>query len=160
VGFQRRGAQRGLDGFGGGLQVALPAGPPQRRGDDELWVRVEPADRSLGCSRGGLSTKTYLAVDGHGRAAGRADRPSQGGDSRCFAPLLAAIRVPRLGGGRPPTRPTAVIADKAYSAHDHRPQRSTTCSSAAADPSKIQANKLFRLTSYRYRHVRDRPGGR
>jgi hypothetical protein len=63
-----------------------PAGPPQRRGDDELRVRVEPADHSLGCSRGGLSSKTYVAVDGHGRAAGRADRPSQGGDTRSRSP--------------------------------------------------------------------------
>lgn len=30
-------------------------------------------------------------------------------------PLLDAIRVPRLGPGRPRTRPDAVLADKAYS---------------------------------------------
>jgi len=30
-------------------------------------------------------------------------------------PLLAAIRVPRCGPGRPRTRPDAVLADKAYS---------------------------------------------
>jgi transposase len=32
-----------------------------------------------------------------------------------FVPVLAAIRVPRLGPGRPPTRPDAVLADKAHS---------------------------------------------
>ncbi len=37
-----------------------------------------------------------------------------------LAPLLAAIRVPRCGTGRPRTRPDAVIADKAYSARGHR----------------------------------------
>ncbi len=37
-----------------------------------------------------------------------------------FAPLLAAIRVPRIGPGRPRTRPEAVLADKAYSARAHR----------------------------------------
>ncbi len=37
-----------------------------------------------------------------------------------LGPLLAAIRVPRLGPGRPRTRPAAVIADKAYSARGHR----------------------------------------
>ncbi len=37
-----------------------------------------------------------------------------------LVPLLAAIRVPRAGGGRPRTRPDAVIADKAYSARGHR----------------------------------------
>ena len=30
-------------------------------------------------------------------------------------PLLDAVRVPRLGPGRPRTRPDAVLADKAYS---------------------------------------------
>ena len=30
-------------------------------------------------------------------------------------PLLEAIRVPRLGPGRPRTRPQAVLGDKAYS---------------------------------------------
>jgi transposase len=37
-----------------------------------------------------------------------------------LAPLLAAIRVPRSGPGRPRSRPTAVIADKAYSSRGHR----------------------------------------
>jgi transposase len=37
-----------------------------------------------------------------------------------LGPLLAAIRVPLLGPGRPRTRPVAVIADKAYSARGHR----------------------------------------
>ncbi len=37
-----------------------------------------------------------------------------------FGPLLAAIRVPRLGPGRPRTRPVAVLADKAHSARGHR----------------------------------------
>jgi transposase len=46
--------------------------------------------------------------------------PGQGGDSPMFAPLLAAIRVPRSGPGRPRTRPDAVIADKTYSSRGHR----------------------------------------
>jgi transposase len=37
-----------------------------------------------------------------------------------FPALLASIRVPRLGPGRPRTRPTAVLADRAYSARAHR----------------------------------------
>ena len=37
-----------------------------------------------------------------------------------FGPLLATIRVPRVGPGRPRTRPDAVLADKAYSARAHR----------------------------------------
>lgn len=34
--------------------------------------------------------------------------------------LLDGLRVPRAGGGRPRTRPDALLADKAYCARDHR----------------------------------------
>lgn len=34
--------------------------------------------------------------------------------------LLDCLAVPRLGGGRPRTRPDALLADKAYSSRDHR----------------------------------------
>jgi transposase len=81
---------------------------------------TEPADHGIGRSRGGLSTKTHLAVDGSGRPLVILIGPGQGGDSPMFAPLLAAIRVPRIGPGRPRTRPAAVLADKAYSARAHR----------------------------------------
>jgi transposase len=37
-----------------------------------------------------------------------------------LGPLLASIRVPRHGPGRPRTRPDAVLGDKAYSARAHR----------------------------------------
>lgn len=36
-------------------------------------------------------------------------------DGAVFADVLDDIRVPRLGAGRPRTRPDAVVADKAYS---------------------------------------------
>ena len=35
-------------------------------------------------------------------------------------PLLTALRVPRLGPGRPRSRPTALRGDKAYSSRGHR----------------------------------------
>jgi transposase len=44
----------------------------------------------------------------------------QGGDSPQFAAVLGAIRVPRLGPGRPRTRPDRVLADKAYSSKANR----------------------------------------
>jgi transposase len=44
----------------------------------------------------------------------------QGGDSPQFPAVLAAIRVPRLGPGRPRTRPERVLADKAYSSKANR----------------------------------------
>jgi transposase len=44
----------------------------------------------------------------------------QRGDSPQFAAVLAGIRVPRLGPGRPRTRPERVVADKAYSSRANR----------------------------------------
>jgi transposase len=44
----------------------------------------------------------------------------QRGDSPQFARILADIRVPRIGGGRPRTRPDRVLADKAYSSRANR----------------------------------------
>jgi transposase len=44
----------------------------------------------------------------------------QRGDSPQFVAVLAGIRVPRLGRGRPRTRPDRVLADKAYSATANR----------------------------------------
>ena len=44
----------------------------------------------------------------------------QRGDSPQFAAVLAGIRVPRVGPGRPRTRPDRVLADKAYSSRANR----------------------------------------
>jgi transposase len=44
----------------------------------------------------------------------------QAGDSPQFAAVLAGIRVPRPGPGRPRTRPDRVLADKAYSSKANR----------------------------------------
>ena len=44
----------------------------------------------------------------------------QRGDSPQFATVLGRIRVPRVGGGRPRTRPDRVLADKAYSSAANR----------------------------------------
>ena len=46
--------------------------------------------------------------------------PGQGNDSPMFGPVLAAISVPRLGYGRPRTRPDRVVADRAYSSRGNR----------------------------------------
>jgi putative transposase len=46
--------------------------------------------------------------------------PGQGNDSPTFRHVLAAISVPRLGRGRPRTRPDRVVADKAYSSRGNR----------------------------------------
>ncbi len=85
----------------------------RRRGD-------EPADHAIGRSRGGLTTKTHVLVDGHGLPLVIAVTPGQANDSPALPLLLAELRVPRLGPGRPRTRPEALRADKAYSARGHR----------------------------------------
>lgn len=44
----------------------------------------------------------------------------QRGDSPQFVPVIEAIRVPRVDGGRPRTRPDRILADKAYSSKANR----------------------------------------
>lgn len=44
----------------------------------------------------------------------------QAGDSPMLRPLLAHLRVDRLGQGRPRTRPEALLGDKAYSSRGNR----------------------------------------
>jgi transposase len=46
--------------------------------------------------------------------------PGQASDSRALPALLAELRIPRLGPGRPRTTPEALRGDKAYSARAHR----------------------------------------
>jgi len=67
-----------------------------------------------------LSTKIHQLVDGRGRPLVIALTPGQAGDSPMLKPLLAQLTVRRLGPGRPRTRPTAVIGDKAYSSRGTR----------------------------------------
>ena len=74
----------------------------------------------MGRSRGGLSTKIHHVSDGAGRPLVILIGPGQAGDSPMFDHLMAALRVPRLGSGRPRTRPEAVLADKAYSSRANR----------------------------------------
>jgi transposase len=69
----------------------------------------------LGRSRGGLTCKVHLAVDGRGRPLSVRLTPGQAGDNPQLLPLLDDIRVPRVGPGRPRKRPDHLIADKAYS---------------------------------------------
>ncbi|MFJ8449049.1 IS5 family transposase [[Kitasatospora] papulosa] len=75
----------------------------------------EPADHALGRSRGGLSTKVHLAADGHARPLAFTITAGQAGDAPAFETVMSRIRIPRVGPGRPRTRPLAVLADRAYS---------------------------------------------
>ncbi len=84
--------------------------------------RDEPDDHAIGRSRGGLTTKTHALVDGNGLPLVIAVTPGQANDSPALPKLLAELRVPRLGPGRPRTTPDALRGDKAYSARAHRTQ--------------------------------------
>ncbi|MET7814078.1 IS5 family transposase [Streptomyces sp. NPDC005395] len=77
--------------------------------------RAEPDDHALGRSCGGLSTKVHLASDSHARPLTLRVTAGQAGDAPAFEAVVAGIRVPRSGPGRPRTRPDTVLADRAYS---------------------------------------------
>ncbi len=78
--------------------------------------KEKPTQReALGRSRGGLSTKLHLAADARSRPLGFITTLGQRHDSVAFELTLAQVAVGRIGGGRPRTRPDAVLCDKAYS---------------------------------------------
>ncbi|MEU4659336.1 IS5 family transposase [Streptomyces sp. NPDC023723] len=91
------------------LQVEPPGG-----------VFTEPDDHGLGRSRGGLTTKLHLAVEQAQKPMSLVITGGQRGDSPQFQVVLGRIRVPRLGPGRPRTRPDKVRADKAYGSRANR----------------------------------------
>jgi len=74
----------------------------------------------LGRSRGGWTTKLHLACEQGQKPLSIVLTGGQCGDSPQFIPVLAGIRVPRLAGGRPRTRPDRVLADKAYTSKANR----------------------------------------
>ncbi|MFE2038180.1 IS5 family transposase [Streptomyces scopuliridis] len=81
---------------------------------------VSSPDHGLGRSRGGLTTKLHLAVEQGQKPMSIVITAGQRGDSPQFEPVLNKIRVPRLGAGRPRTRPGRVRADKAYASRKNR----------------------------------------
>jgi transposase len=80
----------------------------------------EPADHGLGRSRGGLTTKVYLACEQRQKPLPIIITAGQRGDSPQFQAVLERIRVPRPCGGHPRTRPDRVLADKAYGSRANR----------------------------------------
>lgn len=85
-------------------------------GGDELADSERSAARqALGRSRGGLTTKVHLAVDGRGLPLALVLTPGNVNDATMFEAVMDAVRIPRAGRGRPRTRPDRVLGDKAYS---------------------------------------------
>ncbi|WP_328490779.1 IS5 family transposase [Streptomyces zaomyceticus] len=72
-------------------------------------------DPALGRSRGGLTSKIHLACDGRGRPLAFVVTGGNTNDCTRFTTVMEAIRVPRMGPGRPRTRPDHVLGDKGYS---------------------------------------------
>lgn len=62
-----------------------------------------------------MSAKVHLASDSRARPLALRVTAGQAGDAPAFETVMASIRVPRSGTGRPRTRPDAVLADRAYS---------------------------------------------
>ncbi|WP_217236843.1 IS5 family transposase [Streptomyces sp. AC555_RSS877] len=82
--------------------------------------RQHRPDEGLGRSRGGLTCKIHLASEGGRRPLAFLVTPGQWGDAPQFIPVLERIRVARLEGGRPRTRPDHLGGDKAYSSRRNR----------------------------------------
>jgi transposase len=67
-----------------------------------------------------LTTKVHLACEQGQKPLALVVTAGQRGDSPQFTTVLEAIRVPRVGPGRPRRRPKRVLADKAYSSKANR----------------------------------------
>jgi transposase len=111
----------------------------------------EPPDHALGRYRGGWTTKIHLACEQGGRPLAALLTAGQRGDSPQFIPVLEAIRVPRLGPGRPRTRPDRALADKAYSSRANR---------AYLRRRKIAATIPVKVDQQAHRQARGSAGGR
>ncbi|MEU3740036.1 IS5 family transposase [Streptomyces sp. NPDC032198] len=74
----------------------------------------------MGRSCGGFTTKLHLAVEQGQKPMSIVVTAGQRGDSPQFEPVLAKVRVPRIGPGRPRVRPYRVRADRAYASRRNR----------------------------------------
>ncbi|MGM9470178.1 transposase [Streptomyces murinus] len=90
-------------------------------------MAAEPDDHAISRSRGGLTTKIHLAVDSSLHVLAAAVTAGQRGDAPLFTEAMNRIRILRVGGGHPRTRPVHVLADRAYSSRERVP-------APAADP--------------------------
>ncbi|MGW1291792.1 IS5 family transposase [Streptomyces sp. NPDC002533] len=93
---------------------------PDPDGICHYGLATEPDDHALGRSRGGLTTKIHLAADASGHVLAVTITGGQRGDAPQFNHLMARIHVARIGSGCPRTRPSQVIADRAYSSREIR----------------------------------------
>ncbi|KOV58731.1 IS5 family transposase [Streptomyces sp. MMG1121] len=105
-------------------------------------------DEALGRSRGGLTSKIHLAGEGRCRPLSLLITPGQWGDAPQMIPVLNRIRVPRLGGGHPRTRPDHLGGDRAYSSRRNRRYlRRRQIKHTIPEPKNQQANRRRRGSS-------------
>ncbi|WSJ34416.1 IS5 family transposase [Streptomyces subrutilus] len=108
-------------------------------------VTDEPGDHALGRSRGGLTTKVHLVADGRCRPLAVLLSAGQRNDALFFEAVMARVRVPRTGPGRPRTRPDQVSADRAYSSRAIRTHlRARGIRALIPEPSDQVANRKRR----------------
>lgn len=105
----------------------------------------------IGRSRGGLSTKFHLAVDGRGLPMSVILTPGQDGDNPQLLPLLDQISIPRPGRGCARQRLESVLADKAYSHPSTR---------AALSKRRIRFTSPERVDQIARRKAKGSAGGR
>jgi len=128
----------------------------------------EPGDHGIGRSRGGLTCKVHLVADGRGRPLAAVLTAGNINDTTMMAATLDQIRVPRLGPGRPRTRPERVLADKGYPSKANRawladrgikatiPDRADQHANRAARGSAGGRPPAFDPQTYRGRNVVER----
>ncbi|MFJ9714218.1 IS5 family transposase [Streptomyces sp. NPDC101234] len=131
--------RRNEPGRSGALQTGRPAGGGGQVGE------------CLGRSRGGFTTKIHLAADGRCRPLALLLTPGHYGDGPQLVPVLEQVVVPRIGVGRPRTRPDRVLADKAYTSRENRRYLRRR---------GISHTIPERLDQRRHRHNRGSRGGR
>jgi transposase len=112
---------RSRSGGAGGLGDA-PSGQ-QHRACPSTRGRGKKSDadsEAIGRSRGGLTTKIHVRVDGKGQPITFHLTPGQRGDVTQAQTLLESGIIHRTTPGRPRQRPRRIVADKAYSSRAFR----------------------------------------
>ncbi|WP_433501823.1 IS5 family transposase (plasmid) [Sphaerimonospora sp. CA-214678] len=83
-------------------------------------MRSSRKDQALGRSRGGLTTKLHLITEARGLPMALHLTAGNVVDYSAFEAVMAKLRLPRVGPGRPRTRPDRLIGDKGYSSRKIR----------------------------------------
>jgi transposase len=94
---------------------ACGRGSKKGTGGGTISAKESRIAQGLGKSRGGLTTKLHLVAEGRGLPLTVHLTAGNVNDCTAFEDVMAGLRVPRPGPGRPRTRPDKVLADKAYS---------------------------------------------